>query len=726
MKKTGKTKKEQYEEHKKSVRVRQAEISTAGREIGISASSTDGDGETGMKDGGLPAVVNPRRKASCKEDFLRFCLTYHPNIFTKKVSKNHPKISAIMEHAALNGGSYAWCDHRGGAKTTFCECWIEWVLLYGHCKFVIYCGASKDAAKDSFDSVKSELESNDLLLEDFPEVCYPIRKLEGKPQKAKGMLLNGEELGMVWKDDKVVLPTVPGSAASGSVFKALGFSGRLRGQKHKTRDGRNIRPDGVIVDDIQKDLTARNPKNVTYQLKVLLNCVKQMREKGHKFTLLVPGTRVGLNCFMSRLTLRKDYPAFQGRIFRAMEKLPDNLDTWQTYWKIWLETAANLQEKDIDDKTAWTKGKAAATAYYRKHRKEMDAGAEVAWPSKYDEDEISGIQNIMNVYLEDEDTFWTEFQNEPRTEAVGGTDITDEILESKILADVPRGIVPAGTKRLTFGCDIQQELIYWLVTAWREGYSGHIVDYGTYPAQPTRDFYADHAPVQLSELMPGVTLEGRLSAAVNAVIEGVLLKDWVTESGTPMKIDRGLMDANWEESRDTVFTVINRRFRSYKKNGRYEGYPLLPARGRGTSRGGYFYETKDHMESKTQFSFLAKPKNDEELCGTVWVNTNKSKSFAAQRLIAPNGAADSVTLFGAPKGWHALLFDHFTSEYATPASIGDMKFEKWMMKPARTENHWWDAYVHCVIANAMEGNRLEVHDKPAQRPHYTFNPEGIG
>ncbi|HHK42523.1 MAG TPA: hypothetical protein ENJ50_08910 [Planctomycetaceae bacterium] len=41
------------------------------------------------------------------------------------------------------------------------------------------------------DSIKTELEGNDLLLEDFPEAVFPIRSLEGIANRCSGQLFQG-------------------------------------------------------------------------------------------------------------------------------------------------------------------------------------------------------------------------------------------------------------------------------------------------------------------------------------------------------------------------------------------------------------------------------------------------------------------------------------------------------------------------------------------------------
>lgn len=695
-----------YENHKANVREKQAEKVADACDIGP-----------------IPPVLDAARKESCRDDFLKFCLTYFPEIFTKPISKNHPAISKIMERAAFNGGQYAFCVERGGAKTTFCELFVIWCIAYGHKKFVAYVAASKEAATDSFDSIKSEFENNDLLYDDFPEICHAIRELDGKPNKAGGMMLDGQNLAFTWRKDKVVFPTVPGSAASGTVFKAAGFDSRLRGMKHKTKQGRNQRPDCVIVDDIQKDRTARNPRNATYQIKTLNEAIKGLKQRGTKMTLLVPGTRLAPHCFMSQITDRKKYPAFQGRIFQAMPAMPANLDLWREYWRIWVDSAREAWECNRDDETAWQDGKERATAYYAANRAAMDEGAEVSWPDMFEEDEISGIQNIMNIFLENEDAFWTEYQNQPREGGGGLTKITEKILEMKVTPDIPRGVIPAGTERLTLGIDVGQDVLFWLVTAWRKGFNGHIVAYGTYPEQPVGLFAAANVPRSLADMYPKTDLKYRLEKAVNAIIDGVLLEEWKTESGETMTVDRALIDANWEASRDTVCTVINRRFRQHQKNGRFSAYPLLPSRGRGTRK--TFYVKDNEIETRTLYSYLQLPRKKEELVGTVWVNTNKTKSHAAERITAPVGSPESVTIHATPPGGHLLLFDHFTCEEAEHSSRGDLEYDAWEKKPTRTENHLWDCYNLTVVAAAMEGASHAAVDKPPERKRFTVKRGGV-
>ena len=93
-----------------------------------------------------------------------------------------------------------------------------------------------------------ELDGNDLLLEDFPEVVFPIQALDGIANRCNGQLYQGERTHIGWTAKQIVLPTVPGSIASGAMIKVAGITGRIRGMKCKRADGRTVRPSLVVLE----------------------------------------------------------------------------------------------------------------------------------------------------------------------------------------------------------------------------------------------------------------------------------------------------------------------------------------------------------------------------------------------------------------------------------------------------------------------------------------------
>ena len=50
----------------------------------------------------------------------------------------------------------------------------------------------KGMRMDMLESIKMELDGNELLLEDYPEVVYPIQALDGIANRCNGQLYKGE------------------------------------------------------------------------------------------------------------------------------------------------------------------------------------------------------------------------------------------------------------------------------------------------------------------------------------------------------------------------------------------------------------------------------------------------------------------------------------------------------------------------------------------------------
>ena len=92
-------------------------------------------------------------------------------------------------------------------------------------------GATESAALETLESIKTELDVNELLGEDFPEVVFPIQSLDGIANRCAGQLYKGERTRIVWTSNEIVLPTIAGSKASGAVIRVSGITGRIRGMR---------------------------------------------------------------------------------------------------------------------------------------------------------------------------------------------------------------------------------------------------------------------------------------------------------------------------------------------------------------------------------------------------------------------------------------------------------------------------------------------------------------
>jgi len=284
-----------YETLKERARARNAALSVAGRDIGQ-----------------LPNVENPDRKEAAGKDFRFFCESYFPQTFYLPWSPDHLKVIAKIERAVLHGGLFAMAMPRAAGKSTLVETGCLWAVLYGHREFVCLIGSDEGHAMDMLDSIKMELDGNELLLADFPEVAFPIQALDGIANRCKGQLYQGERTHISWTAREVVLPTIAGSPASGAIIKSAGITGRIRGMKFKRADGMTVRPALVVLDDPQTDESARSLSQCATRESILAGAVLGMAGPGKKISGIMPCTVIRPGDMADNILDRDKHPEWNG------------------------------------------------------------------------------------------------------------------------------------------------------------------------------------------------------------------------------------------------------------------------------------------------------------------------------------------------------------------------------------------------------------------------------
>ena len=178
-----------YEKQKEQSGSWSRRLSAAGRDIGS-----------------IPPPKDKKRLDACRESFRLFCETYGAEAFPLAWSPDHLKAIERIEAAVLRGELFAFAMPRGSGKTTLCEWSCIWAMLYGHRKFVMLIGSDQAIACQMLDSIKTNLEQNELLLEDFPAACFPIHAMEGITRRAQGQTCEGEPTHIEWTADQITLP----------------------------------------------------------------------------------------------------------------------------------------------------------------------------------------------------------------------------------------------------------------------------------------------------------------------------------------------------------------------------------------------------------------------------------------------------------------------------------------------------------------------------------------
>ena len=627
--------------------------------------------------GDLPAVANPKRRDKCAKDFRKFCETYGAESFPLAWSDDHLRAISKIEHAVLKGELFAMAMPRGSGKSTLCIWACIWALLYGHRPFVMLVGADQAIACQMLDVIKVHLETNDLLLEDFPAACYPIRALERISQRAKGQTYQGQATQLEWTADQITLAWIPGAPSAGGAVRVAGITGRIRGAQHIRADGKTVRPALVLVDDPQTDESAGSPSQCATRERIISGAILGLAGPGSKISGLATVTVIRPDDLADRLLDRAKHPSWQGERTKLVYDWPPADEMWGQY--------AELRRQGQRD----GRGTTEADEFYRQHQAEMDAGGRVAWPERKNPDEVSAIQHAWNLRIDrGESAFFAEYQNQPMAD-----DIASDKLDKRALAlratNTPRAIVPAGHNTLTAFVDVQQKLLYWLVSSWSDSYGGHVVAYGTYPDQASSFFEAAHAKRTMQSAAKGATDDGAWRAGLDEVARLILGSDWKREDGVALRVSQLMVDANWGNSTPVVRTFARQSpfaGQIYPSHGKGVGASSQPITDAGRHRG-------DKMGLNWRIGNIGDAKQRSVLYDTNWW-----KTFTAARLRMAIGDPEAITLH---KGDHDLLLEHLTSEYPVRTEARGRVVDEW--KAGSRENHWWDCLVGSAVAASITG-----------------------
>lgn len=641
----------------------------------------------GSEIGGIPSCANPERRAACAKDPVLYATTYFPNSTGKyPMSDNHLKMHAILETAIHEGGQFANAFPRGFGKSTNVEVSCLWATTNAWVRFVSLVAAEAGLSTDSLDSIKTELVENDRLAEDYPEICYPFRALEGKPQRCRSQTHGGKLTHIGWRKDTIVFPTIEGSKASGAIIKCKGITGSILGLRHKASDGTQVRPDLVVCDDIETRESAAQPGQVRKRLNILNKSILGLGGHDKTMACVVNGTILADGCAIHKLLDPKLFPAWQGMRVKMLLRPADAQET------LWLGKYRELRHSfDSEDAEDRKRAIREGNEFYAANRQAMDAGAVVSWEHCYSrETEISAIQHAYNLLIDrGADYFATECQNEPlrdesKTAAVSVHDVRAHVISA------PAWTMPVGTNTLTAFVDVQKAVLYWAVTAWGPGLRGHVVGYGVYPDQGRNYFTLREATRTLEAAAGGASLESAISQGLDVVLRQLMEREAAHEwDDATTRVSLALIDANWQQSSGVVREFVRRSA---------WGTRVMPSQGRYVGVAGRTLTDKTPAPGERQGPHW-RTSTQERIKHLQW-DTNAWKSLVAGRLKLPATDSTAITIHSGKD--HSLLADHFASEYPTRAISKERAADLWTLTPGQ-DNHWWDCLVGSAVAASFAG-----------------------
>ena len=228
---------------------------------------------------------------------------------------------------------------------------------------------------------------------------------------------------------------------SNSVIATRGITSGIRGLKQKS-----LRPDCVLLDDIQDDEVAESPEQVEKLLGIINKSVLNVGGKG-KVAVLQTATPICPEDLVDRISHDKawkvtKFPAIISWPKDVLEKPDEGL--WAEYFRLY--DAENTTDSSHD----------GSLAHYVSNRVAMDEGAEVLNPMRYKESDghVSALQALMDkLHQIGESAFMSEYQMQPKAMKAELV-ITPRTVASRTNPVVVEGKVPDGFNFTAASIDI--------------------------------------------------------------------------------------------------------------------------------------------------------------------------------------------------------------------------------------------------------------------------------
>lgn len=664
--------------------------------------------------GELPEVVDPKRKESCRFDLRKFCETYLPQTFGLAWSDDLLEVVRDLQAAVLAGTWVPRAMPRGGGKSTIGKAAVLWAVLYGHSRYAICIAANKELGQRLLGAIKKALLTNDLLLEDFPEACFPVRHIGNVANRCNGQTYQGESTLMTWGKSELVLATIPGADCSGAIITCSGMQGGIRGANINDR-----RPDFAFVDDPQTKASAKSKRQVEERLGIITADVRGLAGPDVSITIYAAVTVIYPGDVADQLLNPELNPEWAGKRYKLLYDFPTD----------WLEgTAGPGDEKifhwknyrQLRRESFQNGGKGEeATEYYAQNKEAMDLGGRVAWEDRKPPGCLTGLQNAMNIFFENEAVFFAEYQNEPKLSEDGEefVDLRPEELLNRN-DGIGGGLIPNTAKHLVAHIDVQHKLLVWGALACDRNIGGSFFR-GTFPEQRLPYWSKREADPTLHDLYPKdkYTLFAAVEAGLTTLLRALKNRTWRRQDGTAQALEIVLVD--WQEGKmkETIAKVC--------RLPEFLGW-AIPSGGRGfRAKDAPMEKFKPRVGETLGFHWKHERDPDRGLVGAA-VDVNFWKTHVAEALRTAAGNPGAIHFSGAEGQVQRLLADHCTAEVGKP--VKDIRsgrvIVEWDEKPKRDNEHW-DNLASCCAAASMKGCTVEAFARN-ERKRIKFADRGKG
>jgi phage terminase large subunit GpA-like protein len=331
-----------------------------------------------------------------------------------------------------------------------------------------------------------------------------------------------------------------------------------------------------------------------------------------------------------------------------------------------------------------------------RQRPAMYEAGVVMWSHRKEPDDVSALQHAENLLCDKgRAVFFSEYQNEPVEDATTASPLKPADICARLNRQ-PRWTIPDQCEHMTAKIDVGGERLHLAVLAAQPDGTPYLVHAQTWPARGSQT---------LADAYPGLSPEGRLYAALDALATAVVLPERRRRDGTPMRVARLHVDASWMPGtirrwcRQGAAAAI-----AHPEEGAKIGATASP-----------LASWKPRPGERRGDGWLIQPARNGSR--TVIVDTSQWKTYTADRLQTPLGTPGALTLWGDDATTHRELAEHCCAEYPVTVTVsGSSPRQVWRMRPGKSDNHYWDCIVGALVALSIIGVQYRAGGNAPAKP----------
>jgi len=304
------------------------------------------------------------------KDFLKFRQQYFPHYHKVLDGPFQEELSRMLYGLiAKRGSKIAIAAPRGCAKSTIVSLeYVIYCICYKLENFIVIISSTADQARGFLNDIKQELETNEHLIKDFPDICE-IGAKPGPPRWTQHEIVTRNKVKVI----------------------ALGVGQQIRGRRN-----REFRPSLVILDDIETNEGLQNMESFNKLEDWLTKAVLKAGSSTSNFIYV--GTIHHYGSLLAKFTDPRETAGWNSKIYKSVISWAECPELWERWIKVF-----HSQDAYKDGF-----GPEAARKFFEDNKAEMLKGTQVIWPAS------KSYYDLMVLREQDgQISFDSEMQNEP-------------------------------------------------------------------------------------------------------------------------------------------------------------------------------------------------------------------------------------------------------------------------------------------------------------------------